>query len=114
MKPSLTILLSVLLTVFVHKTSTATAYNITTNTSWATLIGYSCSGCTFNISTGVTLTLDQQYGACGTCTVTGGTVNITTNFSLYTGASFTNTKLFINGPATFQATTFTNDSIAVN
>ena len=115
MKPTLPILLLALLSFFLVEDSKATTtYTINSNTSWTTLIGYGCTNCIFNIAAGATLTLDQNYASCGTCTFTGGTVNITTNFSFYTGVSFSGGTLLMNGPATFQATSFGSDTIAIN
>ena len=115
MKLTLSVFLSVLLIPFVHGNSAPpVTYTITSNSSWTTLVGSSCSNCIFNITPGITFTLDKNSGSCSTCTFTGGTVNITQNFSFNANVSFSSDTLLMNGATTFQGSTFSSDSIAVN
>ena len=112
-----------------YTVSSSTNYSaLSPNANW-------CTGCVFNISTGVTLTVDDATG-CTNCTFNGGNVSVTNSFSFnggtfngstvtistasnyYTsttsGPTFKNGSLFINAAVTCQACTFTNESVQVN
>jgi hypothetical protein len=90
----------------------AQTYNITSNSLWSTVHSGDCWTCTFNISTGVTLTLNTN-NTCGTCTINGGTVNMTSSFG-FQSVVFSGTTINLNG---FKLTpnsgfvTFTNSIV---
>ncbi|MDP4244321.1 MAG: T9SS type A sorting domain-containing protein [Bacteroidota bacterium] len=104
MKTIFTSLVALISSLILATTANAqTTYNITSNANWSTFtIPTTCSNCTINISTGVTLTIDKSV-TCQNCTIAGGNVSIT-NFTLniqYAGpvttTNFNNNKLTING-----------------
>jgi hypothetical protein len=90
----------------------AQTYNITSNTLWSTVHPGDCWTCTFNISAGVTLTLNTN-NTCGTCNINGGTVSMSSNFG-FQSVVFSGTTINLNG---FTLTpnsgfaTFTNSTI---
>ncbi|HVY74097.1 MAG TPA: hypothetical protein VG890_04660 [Puia sp.] len=77
---------------FAAESKAATTYNITSNTSWSSAFPSYCGSCVINISPGVTLNLNTNGGMCDKCTITGGTLKITSGFS-------------------FQSTTISNSTI---
>jgi len=80
---------------FVTQIHAATTYTVSANTSWnGTYPGY-CNTCTFNISSGITLTLNTN-ATCYNCTINGGTVNLSSDFTFQQSA-FQNTIVTISG-----------------
>jgi len=95
------------------------------------------TGCTFNISSGIKLTMNSSVG-CFNCTFnggnvivsagfafTGGTLNVdsvafnNTSAALYPyaatgGTSFTNGKVGFNVPLTCQVCSFTNETVHID
>jgi hypothetical protein len=107
MKTISTYLVTLISTLIVATTANAgTTYNITANANWSTfVIPTTCSNCTINISTGVTLTIDKSV-TCQNCTFSGGNISMT-SFTLnlqYAGpvttTNFINNKFTINGTGT--------------
>jgi hypothetical protein len=122
----------------IFHTARTQTYTISGNKNWsATGAPSYCSGCTFNISTGVTLTLDQSWVTCYNCTFNGGIIvdnapftwqgatikadSVAINSSSASfqigpsgGATFTNGKLAFNAATTCQACMFTNETIHIN
>lgn len=114
MKPT-PIVTSVLVTfLFLQASAIAQTYTVTTNKTFTTVVGgSSCTGCTFNITPGVTLTISS--GTCEGCTFNKGIVNINGSVSFPNSlTTFNNDTLLINSSTTFWNATFSNDSIAVN
>jgi hypothetical protein len=74
MKKNFTLII-VLTMLMASSAKAQTTYAISSNTSWNTLIGGGCSNCIFNISVGVTLSMDKAM-TCSTCTFNGGTIVI--------------------------------------
>jgi hypothetical protein len=69
-------LLSLVLMIVAYNSQAQTTYTVSANTSWNGTYPTSCTSCTFNISTGVTLTIDKNI-TCNTCTFNGGKISIT-------------------------------------
>src|SRR6516225_9274494 len=87
MNPKLTSLLSILLVVIAsHKGFTQTTYTISSNTNWSALSPSPdwCTGCTFNISSGVTLNINSSAG-CFNCTFNSGIVTVNSGLSFFGG-----------------------------
>ena len=118
MKPIFTHILSILLAATLYQTANAQTYNITASVS-SSIMGAdgfsSCPGCIFNISPGVTFTINTG-GTCTGCTFNGGTLDISSSSSVnWDGVTkFNNGTLQINGTTTFQGIALTNDSLQVN
>jgi hypothetical protein len=124
--------------------ASANTYNVTSNSNWSTFtIPTTCTNCTINISTGVTLTVDKSV-TCQNCTINGGnmtmgafTMNIqftgptaiTTffsgvNFVVNSGTvtvnaplSLTNSSFTFNGASSFTTSyqdDFVNSKIRLN
>lgn len=102
-----------------------TTYTISANTSYtkAKYPSY-CSSCTFNIASGVTLTLDNASATCANCTFKGGDVSVTSNYVCQT-CSFTSeaitmtssTLTLLSGTTSFSSVVLTangNGSITAN
>ncbi len=103
--------------------SQAQTYNITSNTTWSSTPACT-SGCTYNISNGVTLTINVSF-TCSTCTFNGGDLSITKDLTCqpctFSGktialsnamikpnsgtTSFSNVKLAATGTASVSANT---------
>ena len=101
-----------------HLAGNAQTYNITTNTNTSIMgaSGFStCTNCIFNITPGVTLTINTG-GTCTDCTFNGGTVNIASSSSVTWNNTntFNNDTVLINRATTFSNVSFNNDSVAVN
>ncbi len=96
MKPIFTATLFILLSAF-SLSGNAQIHNITTNTNSSSLTYFaSCSPCTFNISAGVTLTVNSN-ATCTNCIFNGGTVNISSGTLTLAGVdSFKNENVQIN------------------
>ena len=72
-----------------------TVYTVSSNSNWNGVYPGYCNTCTFNISAGVTLTLNTN-ATCYNCTINGGTVTLTTDFTFQQSA-FKNTTVNIGG-----------------
>jgi hypothetical protein len=119
MKPIFTRILSVLLAAIIYQTAIAGAtYSITASVS-SSIMGAdgfsSCPACTFNISPGVTFTINTG-GTCTGCTFNGGTLDISSSSTVaWDGVTtFNNETVQINNTTTFQGIALTNDSLQVN
>ena len=118
MKPTFTRIVSILLLTVLHQAASAQPYNITTSVSSSFMgaNGFStCTGCVFNISPGVTFTINTG-GTCNSCIFNGGTLDISSSSTVaWDGVTtFNNETLQINNTTTFQGIAATNDSIQVN
>ena len=85
MKPFFSEVAFLLISIQLHA---ATTYSINSNTYWN---GNFPNNCIFNISAGVTLTLNI-YATCHNCTINGGTVTMTQDFT-FQGTDFNNTTM---------------------
>jgi hypothetical protein len=96
-----------------------TTYKITANSKWSAALPSTCYECTINISTGVTLTIDEN-ATCQNCVISGGAMSMTgeTLNIQYTGSEtatdFNNTSLTVsngtvtvNAPLDLSSSTFT-------
>ncbi len=92
MKPFFTGVAFLLISIQLHA---ATTYSINSNTSWNGNFPNNCNNCIFNISTGVTLTLNIN-ATCHNCTIHGGTVTMTQDFT-FQGTDFNNTTMNLGG-----------------
>lgn len=117
----LTTLLVLTLMVLSNPSFAGTTYSITSNRNWSAVLPSTCTNCTINISSGVTLTVDQS-STCQNCTITGGTIvlnNQTLNIQ-YTGSLTTtffssttliangnNAQLIVNAPLSLDNSSFT-------
>ncbi|MBN8853186.1 MAG: hypothetical protein BGO55_13380 [Sphingobacteriales bacterium 50-39] len=101
----------------------AQTYSITTNKNWSAALPSTCTNCTINISSGVTLTIDGSE-TCQNCTFQGGGNISMTNQTLnlqYTGNSLATTvfnninfdvygnngKVIVNAPLSMTSSIFT-------
>jgi hypothetical protein len=96
-----------------------TSYSITSNANWSAKLPSTCSACTINISSGVTLTVNES-ATCQNCTFVGGIVSIASEtFNLqYTGSQTTTnfngtnlvatgtTQVIVNAPLSLSNATF--------
>lgn len=73
MKPFFTLFIFFTLTVL--STQAQATYNITSDAKWNASIPLTCSKCTINISTGVTLTINKDV-VCQDCTFNGGNISM--------------------------------------
>lgn len=96
MKTIFTLIVIATITMVIGTCEAQKTYTISANISWsnAAYPAY-CSGCTFNISSGKTLTIDNKSATCANCLFNGGNIAITQNF-------------------TCQSCSFTSDSITMN
>lgn len=69
-------LFTVVLMILTYNSQAQTTYTVSSNKSWNGTYPTTCSTCTFNISSGVTLTIDKNI-VCNTCTFNGGNIAIT-------------------------------------
>lgn len=113
MKPTLFAALFAL-TTLISLSGSAQIHNITSNTNSSSLAYFpSCSGCTFNISSGVTLTINAN-ATCTKCTFNGGTVNISSGtLNLASVDSFKNETVLINNSFSDSSLVFYGDTVAV-
>lgn len=92
-----------------------TTYTIASNKNWTTVVGStSCWTCTFNITPGVTFTLDYA-GTCGSCTFNNGNLNVTQNIACQ-GCSFNTNAITAAGTQlNLQSSTnnFSNSTVSV-
>lgn len=87
----------------------AVTYNVTSNTNWNGTYPAYCGTCTFNISSGVTLTLNTN-ATCYSCTINGGILTLSSSFTFQQSA-FNNTTINISGQTLNlqnNGTSFTN------
>lgn len=75
MKKICTLLMLTGLMLTTNRSQAGNVYNVTSDKSWSSA-GYSSSNSTFNISDGVTLTINQSF-TCSNCTFNGGNIVIT-------------------------------------
>jgi hypothetical protein len=117
MKPTFTRIVFFLILTILYQAVNAQTYNITSNSTWSSVItSGSCTGCTFNISSGVTLTFSSS-AQCTNCTFNGGTVAFqsgSASSGFYSGNVFENEAVDFNVAEDPQGGTFTNDSVYVN
>lgn len=105
-----TLIAATLISVLVCNNASATTYAITSNTTWTAVVGSgSCWTCTFNITPGITFTMDYA-GTCGTCTFNDGDMTITQNLTCQTCTFNTDTITMSNLTLNLQSSTtnFTN------
>ena len=92
-----------------------TVYSITSDKSWNGNFPSYCGSCTFNISAGVTLTLNTN-ATCNSCIINGGIIAFTHDFTFQQSA-FNNTKINV-GAYSFNlqnnGTSFSNDVVNVS
>lgn len=110
----LLILLAALLTY--GYAASAMTYAITSDNSWTSVVGNTdCPACTFNISPGVTFTLDHN-GTCATCVFNNGNLNVTQNLTCQ-GCTF-NTETITANNTNFNlqssTNTFTQSNVTVS
>ncbi len=74
-------------------TAKAATYTISANKNWSAVMPATCANCVINISSGITLTLDENI-TCQSCTVTGGNINMGSNSMNLQSASGTYTIAF--------------------
>lgn len=101
--------------IFVFNAEAQTTYNVTSNTNWNGFYPSYCGTCTFNISAGVTLTLNTN-ATCYNCTINGGTLTMTSDFTFQQSA-FKNTTINVGGHTLNlqnNGTSFTNAIVNVN
>jgi hypothetical protein len=72
-----------------------TTYTVSSNTNWNGVYPGYCGTCTFNISPGVTLTLNTN-ATCYNCTINGGMVTLTSDFTFQQSA-IKNTTINLGG-----------------
>ena len=89
----------------------ASTYNITSNAKWNTAFSSYCGSCIINISSGITLTLNNA-STCDNCTITGGILMITGDFS-FQSTSISNTSITTTVPITLNNTNSFNNVTAV-
>jgi hypothetical protein len=89
-----TFLTGIVLMIFLNSLHAQT-YNITSNSLWSAVHPGDCWTCTFNISSGITLTLNTN-NTCGTCTINGGILNMSSSFS-FQSVVFSGTTINMNG-----------------
>lgn len=118
MKPTCTRIVFFLTLTILYQAATAQTYNITANASSSSMGagGFStCTGCIFNISPGVTFTINTG-GTCSGCVFNGGTLNISSSSSVAWDnvTSFNNETVQVNNVTTFQGIASVNDSMQLN
>jgi hypothetical protein len=102
MKRALMIL--TLIQILSNSVKAQTSYSISANANWSAKLPTTCSACTINIGSGITLTVDES-ATCQNCTFVGGTVSITSQTLniQYTGSqtatNFNGTNLTASGTA---------------
>src|SRR5882757_7146330 len=92
MKKNFTIIILLLIAVSLRA---GTTYSVTANTSWNGNYPNNCGNCTFNISPGVTLTLNTN-ATCHNCSINGGTVTMTQDFT-FQSTDFNNLTINLGG-----------------
>src|SRR5579863_938888 len=82
-----------LIQILSHSAQAQTTYSINSNANWSAKLPATCSSCTINIASGVTLTVDET-ATCQNCTFAGGTVSIANQtFNIqYSGSSVVTTN----------------------
>ena len=118
MKQTFTQIAFLLFLTALHLAGNAQTYSITTNTNTSIMgaSGFStCTNCVFNITPGVTLTINTG-GTCTDCVFNGGTVNIASSSSVTWNNTntFNHDTVLINKATSFNNVSFNNDSVAVN
>jgi hypothetical protein len=108
--------------VYAVNASAQTSYFITSNKNWSAVLPSTCAACTINVSSGVTLTIDQSV-TCQNCTIQGGNISMTNqtlNIQYFGGSPVTTTfsnvnfqiygnngKVVVNAPLSLSSSTFT-------
>jgi hypothetical protein len=119
MKPTLLAALFILISAVSITGNAQNIYAITVNTNTSGFPAFaSCTNCVYNISSGVTLTVNST-AACTHCTFNGGTVSIVSPSSLTLNGldSFKNSTVLINQPFSTSSPdtlVFYGDSVAFN
>ncbi len=112
MKTIFTTIAYLIITAHLHA---GTVYSITSDKSWNGNFPSYCGSCIFNISAGVTLTLNTS-ATCNSCTINGGTVTLTHDFT-FQQSTFINTTVNV-GTYTFNlqnnGTNFSNAVVNVS
>lgn len=120
MKTISTLFLTLSILIAAQKANAGTTYNITSNANWSTFsIPATCANCTINISSGVTLTIDENV-TCQQCAFSGGkmsmgafTLNLqfitATTTTFFTGVNFAvnSGTITANAPISVTNSTFT-------
>ena len=108
---------------FIFSGQSQTTFTVSSNTNWNGIYPGYCNTCTFNITSGVTLTLNTN-ATCYNCTINGGTLTMTSDFTFQqsvlknttinlgghtlnlqnNGTSFTNAIVNATGASTFLPT----------
>ncbi len=110
-----TIILAFVSLTFVFSVRAQTTYTVGSTTSWNGVFPGYCNTCTFNIAAGVTITLNTN-ATCYNCTINGGTLNMTSDFTFQQSA-FNNTTINLNGHTLNMqnnGTSFTSSVINAN
>ena len=106
-----------MLTILLSNIQAQNTYTITANTTWSSKNYPTNSGksSVFNISSGVTLTIDQKNVTCSQCSFNGGILQITQNISCQ-GCSFSNDNISLSGVSMTLngSSTFSKVSLIVN
>ena len=110
----LTLFITLVIVFFLPAQSEAQTYSVTSSATFNAVIGgNSCTGCTFNITPGQVLTINN--GTCDGCTFNGGTVKIKGSANFPNNlTTFNNDTVLINKATSFYNAAFNNDSVAVN
>jgi hypothetical protein len=121
MKTISTLLLTLSMLIAAQGVNAGNTYNVTSNASWSTFsIPATCPNCTINISSGATLTIDENV-TCQQCTIKGGgnmtmgafTMNIqfiaSNTYTFFSGINFTinSGTLTVNAPLSITNSTIT-------
>jgi len=115
MRPSLALIAAVSFLTFAGIGNVqAQTYTISSNNSWTSVVGSTnCWTCTFNITPGVTFTLDFA-GTCGSCIFNNGNLNLTQDLACQ-GCTFnTNTITAAGTQLNLQSTTNTLNNTNIN
>jgi hypothetical protein len=92
-----------------------TTYTVSSNTNWNGNYPNNCNTCTFNITSGVTIQLNTN-ATCHNCTINGGALNMTQDFTFQQSA-FNNTTVNVNGQTLNlqnNGTSFTNSTVNIS
>ncbi len=106
-----TAILIVFTVAFISNGFAQTVYTVNSNANYSA----SCNNCTFNISAGVTLTINQA-GTCNNCTFNGGNIQVNNNITCqpctFSGNNITMTGQSINPNS--KTTSFNNVVLTAN
>lgn len=99
-----------------NQSQAQTVYTVNSNKSWNSA-GYPapCTNCTFNIASGVTLTIDKSF-TCFSCTFVGGNIDITQDLTCqpcaFNGNTITMNSKVLNPNS--STTTFSNVNFTIS